>query len=54
MDPGRVTGWMCACGVKLAGKARQARCAACGRRYRLTADGLVAADAARSATDQRV
>jgi UDP-2-acetamido-3-amino-2,3-dideoxy-glucuronate N-acetyltransferase len=36
-NPGRVTGWVCACGVKLAAGSRppdQATCAACGTQYR--------------------
>ncbi|MEO8678940.1 MAG: DapH/DapD/GlmU-related protein [Vicinamibacterales bacterium] len=43
-NPGRVTGWMCACGVKLAaGKTppADATCAVCGSRYRAAGDGLV-------------
>jgi len=35
-NPGRVTGWMCECGVKLPGGARrpvQARCGSCGRQF---------------------
>src|SRR5438270_7801549 len=35
-NPGRVTGWMCECGVRLATGPRapvQARCAACGTEY---------------------
>ena len=35
-NPGRVTGWMCQCGVKLATGARppvQAKCASCGIEY---------------------
>lgn len=36
-NPGRVTGWMCSCGVKLAGGAQppaEATCRSCGSRYR--------------------
>ncbi|PYR12746.1 MAG: N-acetyltransferase [Acidobacteria bacterium] len=36
-NPGRVVGWMCQCGVKLAGTVKppaEARCAACGTSYR--------------------
>src|SRR5215471_3290864 len=36
-NPGRIAGWMCTCGVKLAGGTRpplQATCAECGRSYR--------------------
>jgi len=35
-NPGRVTGWMCACGVKLAASARppiEAVCSGCGSKY---------------------
>ena len=42
-NPGRITGWMCQCGVKLAsGAARPAAatCAACGTRYLAGASGL--------------
>ena len=41
-NPGRIAGWVCACGVKLAGGARppaDAQCTACGTRYRATDDG---------------
>jgi len=40
-NPGRVAGWMCECGVKLARGAQspeQASCGVCGKRYR-TIDG---------------
>lgn len=43
-NPGRVSGWMCHCGVKLAPGSTppaQASCAACGSRYRLDGDRLV-------------
>ena len=43
-NPGRIAGWMCACGVKLASGARppkEATCAACGARYRTAGDALV-------------
>jgi UDP-2-acetamido-3-amino-2,3-dideoxy-glucuronate N-acetyltransferase len=48
-NPGRVTGWMCECGVKLAGGAKppvDAQCRACGRRYlsRLAALGPLTAE----------
>jgi len=37
-NPGRVQGWMCQCGLRLAfeqaGNAEQARCVECGREYR--------------------
>ena len=42
-NPGRVTGWMCRCGIKLAsGRTApdEATCAACGSRYRGHGDGL--------------
>jgi UDP-2-acetamido-3-amino-2,3-dideoxy-glucuronate N-acetyltransferase len=42
-NPGRVAGWMCACGIKLAsGKAppADAQCATCGATYRVSGDGL--------------
>lgn len=41
-NPGRIVGWMCQCGVKLASGARPpatAACAACGTYY-LTTDGV--------------
>ncbi len=43
-NPGRIAGWMCACGVKLASGAhapKEATCAACGMRYRTVGDTLV-------------
>ena len=42
-NPGRVTGWMCECGVKLAAGATppaEAMCTACGARYHATAGRL--------------
>ncbi len=42
-NPGRITGWMCQCGVKLASGAQPpltASCAACDARYR-TEDGVL-------------
>jgi UDP-2-acetamido-3-amino-2,3-dideoxy-glucuronate N-acetyltransferase len=42
-NPGRVTGWTCACGVKLASGAavpREAQCRACGTRY-VAKDGVL-------------
>ena len=42
-NPGRITGWMCECGVKLAAGRTPpsgATCAACGTRYRSTNDVL--------------
>ena len=44
-NPGRVTGWMCECGAKLASGARApeaAVCAACGTKYRVQAGSLAA------------
>jgi UDP-2-acetamido-3-amino-2,3-dideoxy-glucuronate N-acetyltransferase len=44
-NPGRVVGWMCHCGVKLASGAKppvSATCAACGTAYRAGADGRLA------------
>jgi len=38
-NPGRVTGWMCECGLKIAAGGRlpdAAACAACGRKYRVS------------------
>lgn len=32
-NPGRVTGWMCLCGVKLRVKGKKASCNSCGKRY---------------------
>jgi UDP-2-acetamido-3-amino-2,3-dideoxy-glucuronate N-acetyltransferase len=43
-NPGRIGGWMCACGIKLAsGKTppADAQCATCGAKYRVSGDGLV-------------
>ena len=43
-NPGRIAGWVCACGVKLSGGARalaDAQCAACGTRYRTDDGNLV-------------
>jgi UDP-2-acetamido-3-amino-2,3-dideoxy-glucuronate N-acetyltransferase len=42
-NPGRVVGWMCKCGAKLASGARapeEAGCPACGTQYRLRAGSL--------------
>jgi UDP-2-acetamido-3-amino-2,3-dideoxy-glucuronate N-acetyltransferase len=42
-NPGRITGWMCRCGIKLASgrtAPAAATCVACGTRYRGDADGL--------------
>jgi UDP-2-acetamido-3-amino-2,3-dideoxy-glucuronate N-acetyltransferase len=43
-NPGRITGWMCQCGVKLAGGGRPPEtvvCSACATRYRTDAGALV-------------
>jgi UDP-2-acetamido-3-amino-2,3-dideoxy-glucuronate N-acetyltransferase len=45
-NPGRISGWMCQCGVKLAAGSQppaQAQCGACGTKYR-TASGVLAAE----------
>src|SRR5688572_17400966 len=42
-NPGRISGWMCECGVKLAAGSRpptEAICNACSKRYATRADGL--------------
>ncbi len=42
-NPGRVSGWMCQCGVKLASgrlPPSEATCAVCGARYRADGDRL--------------
>jgi UDP-2-acetamido-3-amino-2,3-dideoxy-glucuronate N-acetyltransferase len=47
-NPGRLVGWMCACGVKLAASAKlpvEVTCQACGTRYGSGPDGLVRSDA---------
>jgi UDP-2-acetamido-3-amino-2,3-dideoxy-glucuronate N-acetyltransferase len=41
-NPGRITGWMCECGVKLSAHSRppaHMRCAACSARYEADATG---------------
>ena len=46
-NPGRVAGWMCDCGVKLAANAKPpvtATCVSCGAVYRTEASGLVRSD----------
>ena len=46
-NPGRVTGWMCACGVKLASGSQPpgaAVCRTCGARYRTGGDGRLSAE----------
>ena len=43
-NPGRVAGWMCECGVKLASTAKppaSAKCQACGAAYRADGPGIV-------------
>jgi UDP-2-acetamido-3-amino-2,3-dideoxy-glucuronate N-acetyltransferase len=47
-NPGRVTGWMCDCGVKLASGAKapaEATCGVCHARYAAGGSGLVRQDA---------
>jgi UDP-2-acetamido-3-amino-2,3-dideoxy-glucuronate N-acetyltransferase len=39
-NPGRQTGWMCVCGVKLVIKGKKATCPTCEKRYRVTAGGM--------------
>jgi UDP-2-acetamido-3-amino-2,3-dideoxy-glucuronate N-acetyltransferase len=39
-NPARVAGWMCACGIKLAVKAKKARCVVCGKQYTMTSGRL--------------
>lgn len=41
-NPGRITGWMCLCGVKLRLEGEQADCPACGQKYRAEDTGMVA------------
>jgi UDP-2-acetamido-3-amino-2,3-dideoxy-glucuronate N-acetyltransferase len=41
-NPGRVTGWMCLCGVKLHVKSEHAACPACGQQYRSERAGMAA------------
>lgn len=41
-NPGRVTGWMCLCGVKLHVNGENATCPTCGQRYRAEITGMVA------------
>ena len=45
-NPGRISGWMCACGVKLAsGRTPQtAECATCGRQYKVSGDAVMAVE----------
>ncbi len=40
-NPGRVTGWMCLCGVKLQVKGENAACHACGQQYRAEHTGMM-------------
>ena len=45
-NPGRITGWVCECGIKLANGATppaSAVCASCGKRYLTDADGVLGA-----------
>lgn len=39
-NPGRVSGWMCACGVKLALQGEEAHCGSCGNAYKKSKNGL--------------
>lgn len=39
-NPGRVTGWMCQCGVKLKTERTRTLCPACGKRYKKAAHGV--------------
>ena len=39
-NPGRVTGWMCLCGVKLRVKGKKAACPTCGQQYRAERTGM--------------
>ncbi|MBH0203682.1 MAG: Gfo/Idh/MocA family oxidoreductase [Nitrospira sp.] len=41
-NPGRVTGWMCLCGVKLRVKGKKAACPTCGQQYRAERTGMTA------------
>jgi UDP-2-acetamido-3-amino-2,3-dideoxy-glucuronate N-acetyltransferase len=42
-NPARQKGWMCACGIKLQVAGDKARCAACGREFRMHGGVLTAA-----------
>ena len=39
-NPGRVTGWMCQCGIKLKMERSHALCPACGKRYKKGTKGM--------------
>lgn len=41
-NPGRVTGWMCLCGVKLRVKGKKAACPTCGQQYKVERTGITA------------
>jgi UDP-2-acetamido-3-amino-2,3-dideoxy-glucuronate N-acetyltransferase len=41
-NPGRITGWMCVCGVKLRVDDKKAACPACGQHYRAEQTGMTA------------
>jgi len=46
-NPGRVSGWMCQCGIKLASGSQppaKATCGTCGTRYRANGDGGLVVD----------
>ncbi len=40
-NPATVKGWVCSCGLKLAGKGRTIRCAGCGKTYSRKAGGIM-------------
>jgi UDP-2-acetamido-3-amino-2,3-dideoxy-glucuronate N-acetyltransferase len=40
-NPGKVTGWMCVCGVKLHVKGESAACPACEKQYRAERTGMI-------------
>lgn len=41
-NPGRITGWVCACGVKLTTKGKKATCPTCNKQYQVGNGGLKA------------
>lgn len=40
-NPGRITGWMCECGVKLSFNSDHAKCASCGKEYNINENIVV-------------
>lgn len=46
-NPARVSGWMCACGIKLTAKGKRVRCSACGAQYARTPAGMQPAGASK-------